>query len=167
MSMATFRTADSFDHWWDTEGRKRIVLFRRSLRASTTRYVEKVPSIPGVPPDLKKSFPAVSMLADAYVNLVRGELAHHDGDKSAALWTGLLFGPLFAQIWATASAVSLDGIKVPNEVRSFRGATSEAEIVDATWISQFAASLPKCEIDDWIALETLDTAIILSRGYLK
>lgn len=167
MSMATVRTADSFDHWWDTEGRKRIVLFRRSLRASTIRYIEKVPSIPGVPADLEKHFPAVSMLGHAYVKLVRGELAHHNGDKIAALWTGLLFGPLFAQIWATASAVSLEGVKVPDVIHSFRGADAKAQKTNAAWISEFAASLPSYHLEDWIALETLETAEILSRAYLK
>ena len=167
MSMATVRTADSFDHWWDTEGRKKIVLFRRSLRASTSRYVYKVPSIPGVPEDLAASFPAVEMLADSYVKLVRSELAHHNRDKSTALWNGMLFGPLFAQIWATASTVPFEQIPVPASISCFKGADTRGEIQQSTWISNFANSLPDYTIKDWIAIETLETAEILAKAYLK
>ncbi|MBI4738102.1 hypothetical protein HY772_00795, partial [Candidatus Woesearchaeota archaeon] len=62
--MATVRTRDSFVHWWDPEGRKNIIVHRRSLRVSTKRYLEKVPLIEGVPEDYETRYPQASMLAE-------------------------------------------------------------------------------------------------------
>jgi hypothetical protein len=167
MSMATVRTKDSFDHWWDAEGRKKIVLYRRSLRASTSRYVEKLPCIEGVPDDYEAEFTVVSKLAKSYVALVRGELAHHDGDPHVALWTGMLFGPLFTLMWDTASRVPFRAIDVPPGNIFFRGDKSEEHLAEVSAIVDFTAKLPEYQIDDWIAIETLETAEILARAYVK
>jgi hypothetical protein len=166
MSMATVRTKDSFDHWWDAEGRKRIVLYRRSLRASTSRYVEKLPCIDGVSANYQAEFPVISNLARAYVALVRGELAHHNDDPRAALWTGMLFGPLFTLMWDTASRVPFKSIKVP-ATAFFHGGNTEQHLADASAIVEFTAKLPEYQIEDWIALETFETAEILAKAYVK
>lgn len=167
MSMATIRTADSFDHWWDPEGRKRIILYRRSIRASTERYVKQVPFIDGASEGLLSEHPAIPMLAEAYRGLVKGELAHHSGDPAHAMWTGVLFGPLFAQIWETASALKLKSLQPPAGVRAFAGGDPKKQAEEAQWLLDFIKSLPDYKIEDWIAQETYDTADILSQAYVK
>lgn len=165
--MASVRTRDSFDHWWDPEGRKSIIVNRRSLRASTKRYLEKVPLIDGVPPDYEATFPQAAMLAEAYVRLVKGELAHHNGDKNEALWTGMLFGPLFAQIWETACSINLKAVSVPASVQAFTGAPKAEQVQKATWLVEYTRLLPEYSIEDWLADETLETAELFARAYVK
>ncbi|NKL25417.1 hypothetical protein GFL92_01100 [Rhizobium leguminosarum bv. viciae] len=121
--------------------------------------------IDGVPSDIEEAHPDVAMLAEAYVSFVKGELAHHDGNAEHALWTGLAFGPLFAQMWASASSLRLKELDVPVSFDAFRGSNDQAE--RAKWLVDYARQLPEYKIVDWIAVETLQTAEILARAYVK
>lgn len=167
MSMATVRTRDSFDHWWDPEGRKNIIINRRSLRVSTKRYLDNVPLIDGIPDDYHNKYPHAAMLAETYVRLVKGELAHHNDDKNEALWTGMLFGPLFAQIWESACAVNLKALKIPTTIQAFKGAQETDHVQKATWLLEHAKKLPNYEIEDWLAVETFETAELFGQAFIK
>lgn len=167
MSMASVRTRDSFDHWWDPEGRKNIIVNRRSLRESTNRYLFKVPLIEGVPQDYESKFPQAALLAEAYVTLVKGEIAQHNGNKEDALWTGMMFGPLFSQIWQNACSISLQAINVPADIAAFRGASDSEQVSNARWIAEKARSFPTYVIEDWLAQETVETAEVFAKAYVK
>lgn len=167
MSMATVRTNDSFDHWWDAEGRKRIILLRRSIRTSTKRYVDDIPYIEGAPSDPETAYPLPFKLAKIYVGLVKGELAHHDDQPEDALWTGLLFGPCFQLLWSCATALPVRGLKIPDNIKAYRGEDLTAIKSQISWMLDFVSALPDYTIEDWIAIETLETAEILARAYAK
>ncbi|TBG85554.1 hypothetical protein ELG69_16315 [Rhizobium leguminosarum] len=167
MSMATVKTKDSLLHWWDPEGRKQIIIKRRSMRASLKNYLERVPTIPECPDDLEGYAPVASQLSECFVTLVTAEQAEHNGDAQAALWTGMMFGPLFAEIWNTAISINVRSIPLPDNVPIFRGAQAEDEISRIAWIVEFARALPSYKIEDWTALEAVETAEMLARAYLK
>jgi len=167
MPMASVGTRDSFTGWLDPEGRKQIILYRRSLRNSMRRYVEKIPYIDGVSENAADKYPFLRILAGAYVNLVRGELAQHNNDPSDALWTGLVFGPLFSEIWQTACSLPLTGLKIPTSIPVFQGADPAQQEQRVRWLLEFSEQLPSYELEDWIAIETFETAEILARAYEK
>lgn len=166
MVMATNSCNSTFEHWWDPEGRKQQIIRRRNWRASMKIYLEKTPLIAGVSKDYASGHPEVQALADVYVKLMEAELAHHDSNPEHALWTGLMFGPLFANLWTLTTSIRVSSLTIPDGLNSFRGLSSE-QVLDVAFLTNFTDSLPAYAIEDWIAGETFETAEMLARCFVK
>lgn len=167
MVMATNSCNATFDHWWDPEGRKNQVIRRRNWRASMKIYLEKTPLISGVSADYVSACTDAKVLADVYVKFMEAELAHHDSNATDALWTGLLFGPLFSSLWSIAMSIQVSSLKIPASITCFRGSLSSEVQSDIQCLKSFSDALPKYSIEDWIAEETFETAEMLARCFVK
>ena len=130
-------------------------------------YLEKTPLIDGVSADFVSSCTDAKTLADVYVKFMEAELAHHDSNSSDALWTGLLFGPLFSSFWAFATSIQVSSLKIPDSITCFRGSLTKENNSDIQALKSFSDSLPKYEIEDWIAEETFETAEMLAQCFVK
>lgn len=166
MVMATNSCNATFEHWWDPEGRKKQIIRRRNWRASMKIYLEKTPLIAGVSSDFESTVTDAKALADVYVKLMEAELAHHDSNPDHALWTGLMFGPLFADMWTLLTSIRVSSLAIPDGINSFRGLPAEHKL-DIGFLKSFASGLPKYNIEDWIAEETFETAEMLARCFVK
>lgn len=165
MVMATNSCSSTFDHWWDPEGRKQQIIRRRNWRASMKIYLEKTPLIAGVSKGYESVFPEAKALADVYVKLMEAELAHHDANPEHALWTGLMFGPLFANLWTLTTSIQVSSLTIPAGVSSFRGVRENTS--DVAFLKSFVEALPSYVVEDWIAGETFETAEMLARCFVK
>jgi len=166
MVMATNSCNSTFDHWWDPEGRKNQIVRRRNWRASMKIYLDRTPLIAGVSSDFVSTVPDAQVLANVYVELMKAELAHHDSNADHALWTGLMFGPLFAAMWGLTTSIQVSSLPIPDGMKSFRGMPAEHSL-DIDFMREFSASLPSYTIEDWIAVETFETAEMLARCFVK
>ncbi len=166
MVMATNSCNATFEHWWDPEGRKHQIVRRRNWRASMKIYLEKTPLISGVSKGYESIFPDAKALADVYAKLMEAELAHHDSNPEHALWTGLMFGPLFANLWTLTTSIKVSSLAIPDGINSFRGLPRKHKL-DVAFLKNFADALPVYIIEDWIAGETFETAEMLAQCFVK
>ena len=77
-----------------------------------------------------------------------------------------MFGPLFTAMWTLLTSIRVSSLPIPDEINSFNGLSADHKL-DIGFLMRFTDDLPKYTIEDWIAEETLETAEMLGRCFVK